>query len=626
MTISREKTADGPPSLADGSTPRRPSGTQVRRSRRKRSRMRGSTLLSIGVALLIFTVAWSFIIVPGLFDAAAGDGGGSGGSDLGGPGGEDDGFGLDEGTAILEGRIGFMGLLDIILLGEGSDTDLDFLNITREDFDLVWRDFEITENGLVEPSTGQPLFGDDAGGSGGEAAPALQGFDDPIGPEARDYQVMNAIVNGTVTARYMGETSLEGRTVRTYRVDLRDASIDMQDLSFAGLPGSDGLGDTSGDGDGAMDGGAAGDFFSEDTELLYDETSTYYIDVETAIPLDLETDLEVSMVFPDSSLMLVTEGEEVTTTHGEIWVPHPTIPGAYESIDVTIETHLVTRLAETDDTIAVFESWVVYYDNATGEPLPDQNQPEREIYAVDRGTSRYLPGYGNSERRGYHGFPIGSAERRAYPLWDAMANDIFDADFVAEDVIGGRQVFIYDQVAEDVVVEGPNMVLPVYRHPGLVYMYDSNTRYTIDAATSLLLDLEVEATVLLASPGPVLGVSLPVTSFSFSFDDDFTEMMLGIADLYENVLLPMSNEEVPVFAMSLSFTPEMTGLLVEVATFVETLDDTFNLWIPIALVSVGASLVILGLYRARRSKADPEEMPRSGAKRDIGTPSDRVVR
>jgi hypothetical protein len=588
--------------------------------------MKGRSILAMGVALLIFTATWSIIIVPGLFDAAAGEGGGTGGSDAGGPGGGDGGLGLDEGTAILEGRIGFMGLLDSLLLGEGSDAAFDFLNITMEDLDLVWRDFQITEGGLVDATTGQPLFGDDVGGSGGESAPALQGLEDPIGPEARDYQVMNAIINGTVTARYRGETSVEGRTVRTYQVAVQDAPIGMQDLSFAGLPGSDGLGDTSAEEEGNMAGGAAGDFFSEDTELLYDEMSTYYIDVETAIPLDLETDLEVSMVFPDSSLMLVTEGEEVTTTHGELWVPHPTIPGAYDSIDVTIETHLVTRLAETDETIAVFESWVVYYDNATGEPLPEQYQPDREIYAVDRGTSLYIPGYGNSERRGYHGFPIGSAERRAYPLWDAMANAILDAEFVSEDVVGGRQVFIYDQVAEDVVVEGPNMVLPVYRHPGLVYMYDSSTRYTIDAATSLLLDLEVEASVLLAPPGPVMGVSLPVTSFYFSFDDDFTEMMLGISDLYENVLLPMSNEEVPVFGMSLSFTPEMTGLLVEVATFVETLDDTFNLWIPIALVAAGAALVLLGLHRIRRHSADPEEMPRSRAKRDIGTSSDRVDR
>ena len=67
-------------------------------------------------------------------------------------------------------------------------------------------------------------------------------------------------------------------------------------------------------------------------------------------------------------------------------------------------------------------------------------------------------------------------------------------------------------------------------------------------------------------------------------------------------------------------------LLVEVATFVETLDDTFNLWIPIALISVGAALVILGLRRVRRPNADPEEMSTSRAKRDIGTPSDRVGR
>ncbi len=564
-------------------------------------------MLVVGVSLLVFAAAWSTLVVPSLFAMAGnGEGGGDGGSSFDGQGGG--GTGLDEDTAVLEGRIGFMGLIASLIDDGGSGEPFDFLNITRADIDLQWTPFEITGSGMVDPGTGEPLFGD--GSFDGGAAAGLQGGSDPVGPEARDYPIRNAFINDTVLARYVTETSLEGRTVRVYQVDVENAVIDMATLSVSGLFGGDDIGGGDQGSDGGPDegsgsafgGGMAGadSFIGEESEMFYDEVSTYFVDVATGIPLDLDIELMVSMVFPDASLMMVTEGEQVSTTYGELWVPHPVVPGAYESIDVMIESHLVTEVLDVDESIAVFDSWVVYYDNGTGEPLPDQYQPDHEIYAVDRSTSLYLAGYGNSERRGYHGFPVGMAERRDYPMWDATANMVVDARYVDETVVDGRQAYIYEQVAEDVVVEGPNMVLPVYRHPGLEYRYDSTTTYTIDARTGLLLDLFVDATVLLAPPGPVQALTLPVTSFTFGMDDDFTEMMVGISQLYEEVLLPLSNEVVPVFGMDLSFTPEMTDLLVEVAVLVETLDYTFNLWIPLAIVIIGVSLVLLGAHRMRR--------------------------
>ncbi|UCC92213.1 MAG: DUF3068 domain-containing protein [Thermoplasmata archaeon] len=588
----------------------RPKGNGPRKVKPKR---RPRRMVVIGVSLLVFAAAWSTLVVPSLF-AMGGNGGpdGDGGTSFGAQG--DGGSGLDEDTAILEGRIGFMGLIASLMDDDGSEEPFDFLNITRADLDLQWTPFQITGQGMVDPETGDPLFGDGDGSFAGGAAAGLEGGSDPIGPEPRDYRVWNAFINDSVVARYVAERTLEGRTVRVYEVDVRGAAVDMAALSASGLFGTDGFGGADQGSDAGPDEGSgsssdvgdmgAASFLGEGSDISYDELSTYYVDAATGIPLDLEMDLLVSMVFPDASLMMVTEGKQVTTTYGELWVPHPVVPGAYDSIDVKIESHLLTEVQDIDETIAVFDSWVVYYDNATGEPLPDQYQPDHEIYAVDRTTSRYVAGFGNSDRKGYYGFPVGMAERRDYPMWDAMANSIVDARFVDETVVGGREAFIYEQVAEDVVVEGPNMVLPVYRHPGLEYVYDSTTTYTIDSRTGLLLDLVVDATVLLAPPGPVKPFTLPVTSFSFGFDDDFTEMMVGISNLYEEVLLPLSNEEVPVFGMELSFTPEMTDLLVEVASFVEVLDNTFNLWVPVAVVLTGVSLVAVGTLRMRALPRD----------------------
>jgi hypothetical protein len=118
----------------------------------------------------------------------------------------------------------------------------------------------------------------------------------------------------------------------------------------------------------------------------------------------------------------------------------------------------------------------------------------------------------------------------------------------------------------------------------------------------MFLDIAVDTTVILASSGPLGAVAYPVTSFSFSMDDEFVEMMIGISNLFEDVLLPLSNEAVPVFAMELSFTDEMTNTLVEVAVLVETVDGIFNLWVPLAIVAVGLSLVALGGHRLRRRR------------------------
>jgi hypothetical protein len=606
----RRKDMTRPHARAGASTPEEPgkpalSGKRKGASPRgRRTRRRSYAMVTAGVALLVFLAAWSTVIVPSLFAAGSPDQGtGAEGTSFGAGDGGGGGFSLDEGAALLEGRIGFMNLIGSLLDSEDADGAFDFMNMTLEDFDLSWTDFQVTEEGFLDASTGEPLFGGGEGASAGAAGAGLQGAVETVGPEARDYRLTNALTNETVLARYTGELELEDRTVRSYRVEVRDSSIAFADLSSSGLFPGDGMGGVDADGGPGGDGPGMGDFASflgAGSELLYDELTTYYVDAVTGIPLDLDTDVMVSMVFPDSSLMMVTEGEEVTATYGEIWVPHPTIPGAYDSIDVVIESHVVTSLLESDETIAVFESWVVYIDNSTGEPLDDQYQPDVEVYAVDRETSTYVAGYGNSERRGYHGFPIGRAEMRSYPLWESTANAIVDADFVGDEVLGGRQVYLYEQVVEDLVLESPNMILPVYRHPGLDYVYDGTTRYTIDAETGMFINVEVDATIILASPGPAMALEFPITSFTFSMDGEFVDMMVGVAHLYEDVLLPLSNEEVPVFGMQLSLTPEMTTFLVELVTFVETLDSVFNLWVPLAIVALGISLVAIGVRRLRR--------------------------
>ena len=603
------RAGNGKSTTPNASRSSKPSGIGTRR--------RALGMLTVGTALLVLLAAWSAVIVPSLYEAASpeqrtGDGGP-------GFGGSDDGEGLAPGEdlALLEGRIGFMSLIGSLIEGDDGERSFDLLNLTLEDFDLSWTEFEVTGEGFIDRVTGEPVFDAAQEGGGTDALAGFQGPDLVIGPERRDYSVRNVILNDTVLARFAGETVVEERTANVYEVSIEGAPLDMDALSATGLFGPAIPGPSSEEGlDGGttdagstsmgptgMSGAMPGSFLGGGSEMRYDEHSIYYIDVGTSIPLDLEMDLVVSMVFPDASLMMVTEGEEVSTTFGEVWLPHPTAPGAYQAIDVTIESHLVTSLLGSDETVAVFESWVVYIDNSTGEPIDDKYQPQREVYAVDRETSMYVAGLGNSERTGLHGFPIGRAEPRTYPLWDAMAGEVVDAEFVGEEMIGDRRVHIYEQVSEDVVIDSPNMILPVYRHPALDYKYDGTSRYTIDAETGMFLDIAVETTVVLASSGPLGAVAYPVTSFSFSMDDEFVEMMIGISSLFEEVLLPLSNEVVPAFAMELGFTDEMTSALVEVAILVETVDGVLNLWVPLAILASASTLLAVGTLRLRRIRA-----------------------
>jgi hypothetical protein len=84
-----------------------------------------------------------------------------------------------------------------------------------------------------------------------------------------------------------------------------------------------------------------------------------------------------------------------------------------------------------------------------------------------------------------------------------------------------------------------------------------------------------------------------VGSFEVDLPDNTTSQLLEVAELFEEVLLPLSNEKVEAFSMELSFTEEVQRDLIEISDEVFFYLDLFERRVPMILAVAGVVIILI---------------------------------
>ncbi len=509
-----------------------------------------------GSAILTTGLGWNSIVIPKVMDQMDSSGGSFS-------------FGDGSDSAFMEGRIGSMRLIWDAMAGK--DTMQTGQIPSLEMFETVWKDVEITSRGIIDTSSGEILFENfNASFDQGSGATFPVG-----GVERKDYEIFNSGLNDLTTVEFMGTTEVLGRTGYLYKTNITD--VESSSPSNVG-------------GFSSMEGETLP--FLDDLTFLFSDQTEYVLDPRTSIPYDLRLIISSSFIFPDSNLLTVLE-EQVQYSEESIWIPSSSVPGRLEETNVIKETSTRGRIDTEDEMVALYDQSVTFYYKSSGEPLPEDLQGRTESFAVDRENYQYMTGFKNTQRSGYYQFPVGNPKKMDYQMWDeslAMENT---AEFSGETSINGRNVYLYRMYTYDVEVEGGNAVLPIYRHPGTIYYLDTIQEWYIDSITGFMLDFKMDGTIRVTSAGPLEVIDQSVGSFKVDLPENTTSELFKIAELFENLLLPLSNKPVEAFAMDLGFTEDLQRDLIEISDDVVFYMDIFQNKIPIALGIVG--IIILSI-------------------------------
>lgn len=476
-------------------------------------------------------------------------------------------MGDDSGKALMEGRIGSMSLIwDAMagreILGPGQMP-------TRDMFETEWKEVRITSDGAFDRDTGELLFDD------------FSSFDQQNGPtfpiggvEKRDYEIFNSGLNETTTVEFTGTEKVLGREAYVYRTNITDVESTSQ--LGGGLPEMD---------DNPLP-------FDGDLEFLFSDRTQYVLDPRTSIPFDLRLSISSSFIFPDSTLLTVLD-EQTQYSEETIWIPSSTIPGLVEETNVIKETKTRGTIDSEDNLVAIYEQEITFYYKSTGEPLPEDLQGGIETFAVDRETYQYMTGYLNTQRSGYFQFPVGSIRKMDYRMWDESLEAENTAEYIEETTVMGRNAYIFRMITDDVEIEGGNAILPISPHPGTDYRMDSTQEWYIDSSTGFMLDFKIDGTIRVESSGPLGIIDQSVGSFEVDLPDNTTSQLLEVAELFEEVLLPLSNEKVEAFSLELSFTEEVQRDLIEISDEVFFYLDLFERRVPMILAVAGVVIIFI---------------------------------
>jgi hypothetical protein len=479
---------------------------------------------------------------------------------------------------MIEGRIG----LPKMFMEDDGDTSKDHVfNISS--FDLVWKDITDMENEFG----GNGEFPMEMGNG---MSPMGEGDFFPMGGlKKMDYEIFVSMLNRTSTAHFKEQRNVEGRTAYVYELNITGVELeDGMDLPRMGEEGENQV-----------------DMNFEGMTFMYNDHSQYILDSETSLILDLTMDIEIGFIFPDMTHLQVKE-EKVEYSYQTIWTPSETIPGMMVEHEVLVETIIYGSIDEIDENIAIFTEIIRYYDNSTGEILPEKDQPASETYAIDRSTFEYIPGYRGTRRSGLHQFPMGGIEEKDYEMWDSITGMVNTANFIGWDFIGTNEVMVFQMTSQDVEVESGNMVLPIYYHPLTDYIMTMEKTWYLDPVTGMMLDLEVNGEMGIRSSGPFQLLYQTLADFEMSAPENMTDMMLDMVDMLRS-LISLSGEEIIIMSMDISFTDKMTGMMVEIAEMVEMLTLVTGTLIPTIVFCVGTVLIsipilVLVARRYRRRK------------------------
>lgn len=510
------------------------------------------------------------------------------------------------GNAMLEGRVGILRFLEMFLFRDTpqnndvveDNDDLDFLNITDDMFTLSYHDIVIYDNGSIYDASKDRyivLEGEDEGNtSEGQSAPdddsisqthqgpgsgsgqdteqeeAQETF--PIGGvEKRSYTIYDALYNGSVEARYQSEARVQGRTCYVYNVKFMNKTI-----------------------------GETTDFDGNTFSAYTDEDTLYFLDQPTSIPLNLNLRILIGLRFPDLTRLQADLQESVDVSYVQVFTKDPDT-GMWGMQEVREERHRSTTLDQDDKNILWFETWTMRYYNSTGEPLPpDQQDTEHERYAVDRTTYRYVPGMGNTQRRGYYAFPVGHLEAKNYDMWDEFAqqtgvNRFTGRYFTTE----GREVYEFEMRSENFTIDASSLLLPIdINNPGAVTLVgDSVVRWWLDKETSIPINLEQELVVSVRSGGPMHQVKEPVYRAHYTISDQDRENLTKVAHVMAIILNAISGKNLPVLTADLQFTNSFQKQLADIAQILEYVFDSLDYYIPAIAISVGVFIMVLVVLR-----------------------------
>jgi hypothetical protein len=416
----------------------------------------------------------------------------------------------------------------------------------------------------------------------------------------RDYQIFNEYLNKTITASYSGTSKILGREGYRYSVNIVKEEIHGMEILDSFLPEEGG--------EGSDDNDDFSRFLSESTmRLFYTDRSQYILDPGTSIPLDIDIDIRIDMKLPDTTILTVRE-EDVRYTEEDIWIESETIPGTKDKVSVVTEIRTIGRIEEKDENTALYDRYTTYYDKETGERISSGEYDEKETFAVDRSTYRYKTGYVGTQRSGFFEFPIGRVERKTYPMWDEFSSTEGQAEYAGMDERGDLDVKVFRMLSEDVEVDSGNAILPIYPHPTTTYLLDTVQEWYLDERTGFMVDFYIHGTVKVASSGPFGVIETEVTEFEVFLPENTTSMLREIADLFHNLVIPLSNKEVKAFGLHISFTDDISRQFIDLADNVGTILDILEFWIPLGIIIIGAGMTIVPIFifiiRKRTRKKD----------------------
>lgn len=540
----------------------------------KNLKRRRKILIAIAISLILFSAIFRFYFVPEFLNSLANS------QQENNKAIEDE---ETENMTVMEGRIGLLKLVYDAIKKKNSNTSENessspFSNLTKESFSLIWIDVLITGKGVIEKETGEVLFEENETEKN-KTKEKRQSF--PLfGVEKKDYEIWSDSLNKTVVAKFVREEEFRGRIVYIYKVEINDDELNSFEKK------------------------EEDNFFNN---LRYDELTYYYLSKKTSIPLNIDTKTNTSIIFPNFKQLFVEEGLYQTISNGTIWVENETIPEKYDEKEIIKKEFQKTNLSK-DKKIGIYEEWTILYDK-NGNELEEKYQDKKHyIFGVDRTSFKYVENYGNTNRSGYFIFPWGNLQKIDYEMWDDILNAKNPAKFIGETAWNNTSVYVYEQKQENVLLEDePNEFIPTKYQVGYDYYYDGFFRWYVEKNSGFPIDLWTNMTVSVSPEsakynpqGPL--IKYPVFYADYFWDNTTVQMMKNISKLFNEVLLPLSSQKIPVFVIELHFSEEMINKMLQIDSLVMFILDLLKIYIPLIPFVIGIAMIGYVWYKIRREK------------------------
>lgn len=520
--------------------------------------------LIVGTLLLTTGLIWNAVVSPMVIEHFAG-----GSSSL--P------FSNDE--RVLEGSMG----LPSLAWGKDSEGfEEKMFNLTSSDFNLVKEDVFVTTTGLFSSDDGGLLMQQDLKANSSKAPSFPLG-----GLKKKDYTIYNSFLNESVTAAYSGTGKIEGNGVYAYEMNIENRPIDIHGMKL----------------EGGFDFSDENLPIDEEIQFYYSDRTEYMMDPRTSVPLDIRLNMSVDLLFPDFHHLQALK-ENVSFALETTKMASQTNPGTYDETTLLVARYFTGEIDRNDPNNAIFHERFVYYDLATGEPLPPDQQGSSNTYVVDRTDFRYVTGYLGTERSGYYQFPIANAEAKDYPMWDVITSTERVAEYKGESSTGNK---VYEMVLEDGELDIDNLLLPIQLTPFRTYIMDSVQTWEIDSVSGTMLNYSIRGKVYFRISNPFGTIEEEVASFEMDLCKNTTDTLIKVARLFNELLLPLSGERIVAFSLQASFTDpaikKMIGLADEAAIYLAFLRKvTPRVEVGLGTVLIVVPMVVFFVRRHKRNR------------------------